>query len=242
MEKQIGKNIRILRIDNGGEFESRHFEDFCKEARIKRQLTMPYNPQQNRVAERKNRTLCKAAKAMMYDIDLPVPLWEEATRTAVYIQNRCLHAILKDKTPEEIFTREKPEVGHLIIFGFQVYIHVPKENRRKMEPSGKKGVFVGYSETSKSYRIYIPSTRLIEVSRDVTFHEDSAFWWSRELPVVEEENVDIPTVEKSDPEFDIQRENEPDEILEPTRIMEISLDDPPFKRRPAWYRETLQDA
>ena len=119
----------------------------------------------------------------MYDIDLPISLWAEATRTAVYIQNRCPYAILKDKTPEEIFTGEKPEVGHLRIFGCQVYIHVPKEKRTKMEPSGKKGVFVGYSETSKAYRIYIPGTRLIEVSRDVTFHEDSAFRRSRELPV-----------------------------------------------------------
>ena len=104
MEKQTGKNIRILRTDNGGEFESRHFEDFCKEARIKRQLTVPYNPQQNGVAERKNRTICEAAKAMMYDTNLPISLWVEATRTAVYIQNRCLYAILKDKTLEEIFT------------------------------------------------------------------------------------------------------------------------------------------
>ena len=135
VEKQTGKNIRILRTDNGGEFESHHFEDFCKEVGIKRQLAVPFNPQQNGVAERKNRTICEAAKAMMYDIDLPVSLWAKATRTAVYIQNRCLHAILKDKTPEEIFTGEKPEVGHLRIFGCQVYIHVPKEKRTKMEPS-----------------------------------------------------------------------------------------------------------
>ena len=99
VEKQTGKNICILRTNNGGEFESRHFEDFCKEAGIKRQLTVPYNPQQNGVAERKNMTICEVAKAMMYDIDIPISLWVEATRTAVYIQNRCPHAILKDKTP-----------------------------------------------------------------------------------------------------------------------------------------------
>jgi hypothetical protein len=63
---------------------------------------------------------------------------------------------LGNKTPEEVFTRKKPEVSHLRIFGCLVYIHVPKEKRTKLEPSGKKGTFVGYSETSKAYKIYIP--------------------------------------------------------------------------------------
>jgi transposase InsO family protein len=62
IEKQTGKHIRILRTNNGGEFESLQFEYFCKLAGIKRQLTMPYNPQQNGVAERKNMTICEAAK------------------------------------------------------------------------------------------------------------------------------------------------------------------------------------
>jgi transposase InsO family protein len=135
IEKQIVKHIRILRTNNGGEFESLQFEDFCKSAGIKRQLTVPYNPQQNGVVERKNRTICEAAKAMMFDQDLPNSLWAEASSTAVYILNRCPHAILKDKTPEEVFSGIKPEVGHLRIFGCPVYIRVPKEKRTKMEPS-----------------------------------------------------------------------------------------------------------
>jgi hypothetical protein len=60
---------------------------------------------------------------------------------------------LKDKTLEEVFSGIKPEVGHLRIFGCHLYIHVSKEKRIKMEPSGKKGVFVGYSENSKAYVI-----------------------------------------------------------------------------------------
>jgi hypothetical protein len=116
---------------------------------------MPYNPQQNGVAERKNKTICEATKAMMFDQDMPNSLWEEATSTVVYIQNMCPHAILKDKTPEEVFSGIKPEVGNLRIFGCPVYIHVPKEKRTKMEPSCKKGVFVGYNENSKAYMIYV---------------------------------------------------------------------------------------
>jgi hypothetical protein len=89
--------------------------------------------------------------------------------------------VLKDKTLEEVFSGIKPEVGHLRIFGCPVYIHVPKEKRTKMEPSGKKGVFVGYSENSKAYRIYVPGQRQIEVSRDVAFHEEATFKKSIEL-------------------------------------------------------------
>jgi hypothetical protein len=120
---------------------------------------VPYNPRQNEVAERKNMTICEAAKAMMFDQDLPNSLWAKATSIVVYIQNRCPHAISRDKTPEEVFSGIKPEVGHLRIFGCSVYIHVPKEKRTKMEPSGKKGVFVGYSENSKAYMIYVPGQR-----------------------------------------------------------------------------------
>jgi hypothetical protein len=72
-------------------------------------------------------------------------------------------------------------VGHLRIFGCPVYIHVPKDKRTKMEPSGKKGIFVGYSTTSKAYRIYVLGERHIEVSRDVSFHEEASFKRSKEL-------------------------------------------------------------
>ena len=77
--------------------------------------------------------------------------------------------MLGNKTPEEMFTCEKPEVSHLKIFGCHVYLHVPKEKRSKLDPSGKKGIFVGYSDQSKAYKIYIPGFRKIEVRRIVTF-------------------------------------------------------------------------
>jgi transposase InsO family protein len=85
MENKTRKHIRILRIDNEGEFEYLQLEYFCKSVGIKRQLTMPYNPQQNGVAKRKNRTICEAAKEMMFDQDLPNSLWAIATSTVVYI-------------------------------------------------------------------------------------------------------------------------------------------------------------
>ena len=121
----------------------------------------------------------EAVKAMIHNHDLLMHLWPEATRTTVYVQNKSPHRVLGNKTPEETFSREKPKVSHLRIFGCPVYVHVPREKRSKLEPSGKKGIFVGYSESSKAYRVYIPGFRQIETSRDVTFNEDTAFNRSR---------------------------------------------------------------
>jgi hypothetical protein len=77
-------------------------------------------------------------------------LWEKESMTTVYVQNRRPHKIMKNMIPEESFTGVKPEVGHFKIFGCPVYIHVPKEKRTKMDRSGRKGTFVGYSESSKA--------------------------------------------------------------------------------------------
>ena len=85
--------------------------------------------------------IMEAASAMLHDQDIPMHLWEEAARTAVYVQNRTPHIVLENKTPEGVFSHKKPEVSHLKIFGCLVYIHIPKEKRTKLDPSEKKGIF-----------------------------------------------------------------------------------------------------
>jgi hypothetical protein len=116
---------------------------------------------------------------MIHDQDLPMCLWAEVAMATIYVQNRLPHSALWLNTPEEMFTRKKPELSHLKIFGYPVFIHIPKEKRNKLEPSKKKGIFVGYCELSKAFRIYIPGHRHIEISRDVTFDEEEALKKSR---------------------------------------------------------------
>jgi hypothetical protein len=108
----------------------------------------------------------------------------EACNTTVYIQNRSPHKILGEKTPKETISRLNPVIGHLRIFGCQFYIHVPVEKRTKLEPSRQKGIFVGYNETSKAYRIFIPVQQKKVVSRDVKFEENLASRKSRETSAV----------------------------------------------------------
>jgi transposase InsO family protein len=171
IENQTERKIKILRSNNGGEYTSKEFNSFCIESGIKREFKILYNPQQNGVAKRKNRNIIETMKEMIHDQSLPLTLWEEACMIAVYVQNRSPHQILKNITPEESFTGMNSEIGHFRIFRCPVYLHVPKEKRSKLEPSGRKGTFVGYSESSKAYQIYIPGQRQIEVRRDVTFEE-----------------------------------------------------------------------
>ena len=91
------------------------------------------------------------------------------------------------KNSKEDFVGEKPEVNHLRIFGFLMYIHIPKEKRTKFDPFGRKGIFIGYSNTSKAYQIYFPGFKNIDNSRDVTFDDDSTHSRSRRLPIEEVE-------------------------------------------------------
>jgi hypothetical protein len=163
----------------------------------------------------------------------------------MYIQNRCPHATLKDKTPEEVFSGIKHEVGHLRIFGCHVYMHVPKEKRTKMEPSGKKGFLVGCSENSKAYRIYVLGQRQIEVSRDVTFHEEVAFKKSKEIQQKSEAiQPASPSSEneESNDQREEPRERPSNEPLKHVEVLERTLEEPPAKRKLGWLKEKVQEA
>ena len=88
-----------------------------------------------------------------------------------------------------------------------MYIHIPKQKRTKLDLSGKKGIFVGYSESSKTYRIYFPGFKKIDISRDVTFDEYSAYNKSRKRPVEVSEETEVPritntTINEANPEED----------------------------------------
>ena len=86
----------------------------------------------------------EAVNTMIRDQDIPMHLWVEAARIAVYVQNRISHNAPRFKTPEEMFTGKKPEVSNLNIFGCPMFVHIPKEKRTKLDPSEKKGMFFGY--------------------------------------------------------------------------------------------------
>ncbi|KAG8486393.1 hypothetical protein CXB51_019730 [Gossypium anomalum] len=175
VEKQSGHFIKILRTDRGGEYTSKLFESFCKKHEIIHQLTTVYTPQQNGVAERKNRTILDMARNMVKGKYLPRTFWAEAVQYAVYLLNRCLTKSVKYKTPNEAWSNQKLGVGHLKIFRCVVYAHVADQTRKKLDDKGVKCIFIGYEKRSKAYRLYNPLTKKVIISRDVEF--DEADYW-----------------------------------------------------------------
>jgi len=161
--------MKALRSDNGGEYISGEFKNFCSAEGIRRELIAPHNPQQNGVAERNNRTIVGAAWAMLHDQGLLLHLWEEACNTKVYVQNHCPHRILGMSTPKEAYSGKKPDLSHLRIFGANIYMHVTKDDRKKLEPDIEVGIFVGYTDTPHNYHVYLPDSGKTVVRWDIKF-------------------------------------------------------------------------
>ena len=126
-ETEKGVKLKALRTDRGGEFTSTEFSNYCISNGIKRDLTAPYSPQQNGVAERKNRTVMSMVRAMLKAKDLPRELWGEATSTTLYILNRSLTKSLKGQNPHEKWTGRRPSVDHMKIFGCIAHVKHVKE-------------------------------------------------------------------------------------------------------------------
>jgi transposase InsO family protein len=164
-------NIGTLRSDNGGEYTSKDFEKYLQNNGIKHQTIVPYNPQQNGVAERMNRTLLNMVRSMMFFKNVKLMFWGEAVLCVVYIKNRSPSATLHNKSPYEMWHGHLPVVKHLRIFGSTCYALIPEQQRNKLEARSRKCIFLGYSNTSKAYRLYDEENKKFILSRDVIFLE-----------------------------------------------------------------------
>jgi hypothetical protein len=171
VEKHIGKSIKILRSDQGGEYKSRDFNKYCKDHGIVQQFIVPHTPQQNRVVERKNLTLVECARSMMKGKNLSNAFWVEAINIAVYLKNRSPKRCLDNVTPFEALYGSKPVVHNLIVFGCKAFAHIPKENRKKLDAKAIKCIFIGYYSEFKAYKLFDPATHKVFASKDVLFHE-----------------------------------------------------------------------
>ena len=168
--------IKIFRSDNGGEYTRHVFKEHLASHVILHQTSCPYTPQQNGVAERKNRHLMEVARSMMFYTSVPKRHWSDAVMTASYLINRTPTKILNDQSPFEVLNKSKPVLEHLRIFGCVCYVLVSGEMRNKLEEKSTKAMMIGYSTSQKGYKCFDPNTRRVLVSREVKFFEEKGYY------------------------------------------------------------------
>ncbi|GJW63268.1 putative ribonuclease H-like domain-containing protein [Tanacetum coccineum] len=172
IENQLNKKVKGIRCDNGTEFKNAKLIELCGEKGIKRDYSNPRTPQQNGVAERKNRTLIEAARTMLADSKLPTMFWTEAVSTACYVLNRVSITNPHNKTPYELISGKVPQIGHLKPFGCQVTILNTSDHLGKFEGKADEGYLVGYAPNSKAYRAYNLTNKRVEETMNLRFLED----------------------------------------------------------------------
>ncbi|GKC02312.1 putative ribonuclease H-like domain-containing protein, partial [Tanacetum coccineum] len=172
IENLVDKKVKIIRSDNGTEFKNKVMDDFCREKGIKREYSVARTPQQNGVAERRNRTLIEAARTMLADSKLPTTFWAEAVSTACYVQNRVLVVKPHNKTPYELFRGFKPALSFMRPFGCHVTILNTLDSLGKFDGKSDEGFFVGYSLSSKAFRVYNTRTKRVEENLHIGFLEN----------------------------------------------------------------------
>ena len=172
VEVQAERKLKKLRTDNGLEFCNQRFDKLCKEEGVVRHKNCAYTPQQNGVAERLNRSILNKVRSMLSESGLGQKFWAEAVSTAVYQINRSPSSVIEFEIPEERWTSAIPDLSGLRRFGCIVYIHA---SEGKLNPRAKKGVFTGYPDGVKGFRVWVLDDQRCEISRNVLFREDVMF-------------------------------------------------------------------
>ncbi|GJW46650.1 putative ribonuclease H-like domain-containing protein [Tanacetum coccineum] len=172
IENQLNQKVKTIRSDNGTEFKNKEVIEFCGIKGIKREYSNARTPQQNGVAERKNRTLIEAARTMLADSFLPNTFWAEAVSTACYVLNRVLVTKPHNKTPYELLTGKIPIISYIRPFGCHVTILNTIDHLGKFAGKSDEGFLVGYSLQSKAFRVYNLETKRVEENLHITFLEN----------------------------------------------------------------------
>ncbi|GJS52450.1 ribonuclease H-like domain-containing protein [Tanacetum coccineum] len=148
IENLIDLKVKVIKCDNGTAFKNRVMNQFCEMKGIKMEFSVARTPQQNGVAERKNRTLIEAAKTMVLVIKP------------------------HNKTPYELFLGRKPALSFMRPFGSPVTILNTIDHLGKFDGKADKGFFVGYSTNSKAFRVFNSRTRIVKENLHVQFSEN----------------------------------------------------------------------
>uniref|UniRef100_A0AAV1V9F8 Polyprotein n=1 Tax=Peronospora matthiolae TaxID=2874970 RepID=A0AAV1V9F8_9STRA len=190
IQTQFGTKIKFVRHDGAHEFATNSIKTFYEDHGIKQQITVPYAHQTNGTAERAIRTIVTIGRSLLHHAKLEKCFWAEAAMTAIYIKNRLPSPKIDHKNPFEIVYKSKPSVKHMRVFGCRAFILTPREKRLKWDPKAREGMFMGYEEASKAYRVYDIEADQVVISRDITFDE-STFDFLMDRPSDDDEDAEL---------------------------------------------------
>ncbi|GJY18656.1 retrovirus-related pol polyprotein from transposon TNT 1-94, partial [Tanacetum coccineum] len=171
VENQNDIKVKQLRTDNGIKFRNNILVNFGDEKEISQNFSSPYTPEQNGVAERRNRTSIEAARTMLSGSVFSKQYWTEVVPTPCYTQNRSTIVKRHLKTPYEIFCKRIPNINFLYVFGCPFYIHNHKDHLGKFDEKANDGYFLGYSLVSKAFKVFNTRRQQTKETYHITFDE-----------------------------------------------------------------------
>ena len=149
IENDAQSHIGSICIDNGKYYTLNEFENYLRQHGIKHQTIVPYNPQQNGVAERMNRKILNMVRSMLFFKNVEIMFCVDAVLCAAYIKNRCPSNAIRDKTPYEMWYEHFPSVKQLRVLGSTYYALIPKVHRKKLGARSCKCIFLGIQTPPK---------------------------------------------------------------------------------------------
>ena len=177
---QFSVRLKVLWLDNGGEFVNTNLQEYFRVHSLIHEISCAHTPQQNGIAERKNRHILEIARELLFGANALKRYWPDTITTAVYLINRMPTKILQFKTPLEELGEHKNLPSTLMlsprVFGCVAYVRIPKHDRTKLELCVIWCIFLGYAMHQKGYRCYNLSTRRLYTTMDVTFLEQEIFY------------------------------------------------------------------
>lgn len=255
VENALNCSVKVFRSDRGGEFCNSELDNFLKSRGIRKELTVNNSPEQNGNAERKNRTLIEATRSMLAQHKLNKNLWGEALRHANYTFNRIPHRG-SELSPVEKFSNKR--IAHKFYeFGHKVFYSTNPAGRKKLDPRGVEGIFLGVDDQSKGFRILTKDNK-VRIERnvrfvtlqnasgqDVTYESPHVITHSENNPKENEVQKTIETDELTN--SSIINESQKERIDEPPRRSErlklkqmahVASDDPMYE--PKTYKQAIK--
>ncbi|GJU43446.1 retrovirus-related pol polyprotein from transposon TNT 1-94 [Tanacetum coccineum] len=185
VENQLGKKIKVVRSDRGGEYVS-PFAELCAQHGIRHEFTAPYSPQQNGIAERKNRTLKEMVTAMLISSGMSQDMWGEAILTATYLLNKIPRKE-KEETPYELWMGRKPSYQYLRVWGCLAKVAVPTPKAQKIGPKSVDCIFIGYAKNNSAYRFIVHESKNPDIQKNTVMESRNASFFEHIFPCLSKE-------------------------------------------------------